>query len=799
MAPLPWQQDPRGIDDHLLSNNPSTHLSNHHGYELTDPKKFCKKYGPYLLKVLTCLHIGIVAAGAIVPPLSSLIKITSWITITQSFLNNNTPSFSDPYRNAMDLVANLCKSTVPKVVLEDNRLLYDGISDIPEPLEGYEYQEFTRFLQSVDPNGIYGNMKITFSDHSGELQWVCKDHVGPSAKAKTLWNALESVVLRMAKPGSLDRLKGFLEFTLLDDEKVMDELYQALYLVPGVKKVLVRFGSSYVSEKNAWSKLQKGISGANIPHVTLDGSLLERSISSVSRLIMKIMTNKRCRSMRLVGFKDLFSRMVDNSLDQTCQLTYLDLDLPFTPSRDLSSLKILLALCPALTHLTLKCAYDDDLPDQIREGQKRLQQVTMVDTGFKAVVTLATDDYDKPTHTVEISASVEHDLSPIMSSTGPHLRAVRLDCLPSHSRDSLEDLLRYLDKACDQLDVLDIRVALEEFEMVVESVRGQASSLRRVLRLCSLPTEHKVEMTVVFQLTGLQDIRINSEMTGTQNSNVHLDRIFQVYGSSILKLSTNHLLDDSMLRSLAKSIEDNGSILEDLAIDPCNLSDIASVQTLVDNSTASSEFTLSFSHLQDTSSCAKAIDYIDMFGFRDRPSGRQVSRLILHAEGRNLEWIEAISLHRGRLPGLRHLEIMFGGPRKIHVDTKNAMDSILSLISKTGLPSTSPLQTLKITNCFLSNKQWGYLLDLLDFKSTLQCLDVEDTSFGLQQMDLLRTKLPYPSANRERICNVALASLTDLFIAGTPLLHDKSALDCMETKLLLRVPSLRVIRKSADS
>ncbi|CAO3568769.1 unnamed protein product [Mortierella alpina] len=764
-----------------------THLSNHGGYLIKDYKPFCQDYGTYVLSVLRCLQFGLLIAGVVVPALTS-VNITGWFTVMQSAANYNNPSWSDPYAKAMNFVASRCEAGTRQQLLETP----STETELPEPLDGPLYRQFKHLLQeTLDRAGVYGGLTVAFCNRSGRLKWVCKDHVEPSVNGKSLLDSLETVVSAM-KGVSLDRSTRELNIDLTTnnkaDKKAMRALYKALIAAPGVKAATIQLGPS--TSESEFDKIVKALGIANVPLITLDGDRVDKGSDSWYKRVLRLMVNKRCRALHLIGFPGFFDNSLDVDIERSYQLQSLHLDFSIDLDRHIAQLKNMLHHCPALKQLTIRSLYNSAHQMTIRSALPRLQHITMISPAFTAVVAMSKDDDDALTHTIEIQATDNglpelhrppHDHLAIC----PHLSVLRLDCSP-RSQGFLEIWLANLVAVCPQLHLFDFNIALERFSTVVDSL-GNPSNTQRILRLRSLPSEHKVTMVVDY---GKNPPTIHSkvEMARSQGSNNDLKEILRSYGSHVQFLAANDLFDDALLNALLSSIESEGfSKLRQLAIDPTGLQNISSLQTAVEDS-PDLKLTLSFSNLQESDRRVKALAIIALLG-------GHAEGLTLRGEGTSLDWISAIDLKRSQFQNLRHLKIALGD--RLSIDGL-AWTAVKLLISRpepgTAAGVVVPLQSFSISNCDLSSARWKLLFQTLDF-STLQCLSVEDTNFGEVEMKTLIKTLPEPSIYQHVLERGTLAPLSELFLKGTVIAdaRNRRALNTLETRLLKIVPGMRII------
>ncbi|KAG0043853.1 hypothetical protein BGZ83_010975 [Gryganskiella cystojenkinii] len=817
-------------DNGAISNAiriPRVHLSNHPGYKVKKPTQFCQDFGPYLLAVMKFLRAGAILAGIIVPPLAPFLPAS--VTAFQTAVNYNSQSWSEPWQNTITYIAKHCKSTME---LEENELA--EIRE-PKPLEGPEFRKFKVLLEKMDPANEFGNLIPTFCNLTGRLKWVCKDHCETTEYGRRELDHLEAVVRRMSNVSAkLNRATGELFFKLLSDSAAMKDLYDALIVAPGIKHVMIELGTS-LSEV-AFRVLMKQLTRANASHISLNGRQLKASEVWFNSIV-KLMVNKRCQCLRLVQFPDFFkhiSMAEATFLQPTYGLEILEIDSRFTPSKDMHTLQALLRLCPALQILILSTDYTWELMREIRQPASRLCCLKAVMPENTTVVKFLDGQTEPATIKVRVYKST---CLPLSAATHSHLTTFRLyQELEDDDVSSLHTPLADLIKSSPLLNTFDFRIPLKHIQKLLDilgsvldstiksknlpsdrlhstSSTGTASGLitKRTVRVRSLSSihEHEVSMVVQYQGAVIFDSEVNVTMSRTTAGMNDLQGIFRNHGLSIQSLGANHLMSDDLMDALFKAVKREGSKLKTLTLDPAGLTNPFNLQQLLKHCGSLIDFTLSFSSLDQISWQQQASKYIYLFAER-------ITRLIL--QGENLsDWILEIGQYRQELSSLRHLIFDLANDDRTNgfeVLDEFAVDGLAFMTSKpdesrsllrpwssfSSSPGFLSLETFVLSHVYLSEAHWESLLSNLDLQE-LRHLGLKNTNFGPEQMRLLIQLLSEPTLNPAVMLDDKRQSpLRELDIRGTTLVCTKERtrrgqdeLDQLETELLLRVPSIRVI------
>ncbi|KAG0293598.1 hypothetical protein BGZ98_002111 [Dissophora globulifera] len=775
-------------DDPTIGSLSRTHLSNHGGYKVKEPTKLCKDLGDHLLPVLKFLHYSAIFAGIVVPALAS-INVSGWFTAAQSFVNYNNQSWSEPWLKTIDYVADL--SNVRVFLKEDEIELTKD--DIPKAIDYPAYRQYKQHLKVLDPLDSQGNLIPTFCNRSGRLKFVCKDHHDEKMKGEDLFGRLHT----LGKAIALNRAKGEVTFKI-ESKNTTEQFYHYLLASHRIRKVNIELGSS--TDASEIKTMRKKLTEANIDNISLNGINIETPGSWYNEAL-NLMTNQRCQSLTLDGFKDFYSHISGTKKSQTTRLKTLTLLCDFHICK-WEKLRMILELCPSIRNLTIKANYSKQLCSVIQNELRHLKRLELIGPTHTTITKITKDVCGKLVYTTELNVTDLHYIPPLTRELHSHLGIVRLSWLPDPEQ-SLKTWLANALKHCSRLLALDLRVPLKYFNQLVTILKNEfeiANALhcipdsRRIVRLRSMKSDHDVTMIAKFQ-GDVSDFDIDIKMTGPKESNSALETIFRSYGSSIRSLVANHLLDDIFLPSPIDTVLGKSSKFTQLSIDPTGLRDSSRVQTFVDLLPSSKDFTLSISSLEQEFQQDQILTFLHRYG-------AHVSGLLLRGADVISDWISKTIPDRSRLPNLLHFELAFEGSRgqfRNEAAIRQVLQFISTPVATTAATSSimdvalsSSLQSFSLSNCDLTPEQWSRVLFGLDLRA-LKNLNVENTNFGVSELELLMKRLPAPTAVPQLIQQSLALPLDELVIKDTPLVKDTQKLAHLETQLLMRAPSIKVI------
>ncbi|CAO3568816.1 unnamed protein product [Mortierella alpina] len=749
-----------------------THLSHHAGYIIKEPTAFCRDLGSHLLPVLKFLHYGAIFAGIVIPALAS-VNVTDWFTVAQSFVNYNSTSWSEPWLKTLDYVASLCE--LPVDLKEDEIDLTKD--DIPKAIDYPEYRQYQLHLQELDPRKVYGNLIPTFCNRTGRLKYVCKTHDDDPTRAED--QSLQH--LQTLGRGDIQ----------MDSKPTTERFYLYLRATPSIRKVNIEIGP--YTTAGEFKALRKALTEANVDNICLNATSVASPRSSYSE-VLKLMVNHQCQSLSLVGFEEFYSHMSGINSTATTRLKSLTVRCSFHASQ-WDKLEMILRLCPALRSLTVATGYSNQLCSSIRSILPQLKRLDFLGPTHTAVIRTTKGPYGQIVYTTELDIKASSELETLSKGVYTHLTLLRLGW-PSDAMGPLEVWLARTLRGCPGLLTFDLQVPLKHFVAWVTLLKNQFGAVntlhktpdsRRIVRLGSMKEEHDVTMTIRFSEHDPEfDIKV--EMTGTEDNNTPLEAIFRSYGSSVRSLVASHHFDDTLAMAMTESFQDQRPKLELLNIDPSGLTDTRHLQRLIGRAPDLNDFTLAFSSLEDPNNQDLVKASLGRYA-------NQVTGLLLRSDGQFSDWITNVIPPRSQLAKVRHFEVLFDEDRgRIHSGAE--LGNVLQFISPSepamsdcpSLPNL--LQSITLSKCDLTSAQWYQFIFALDL-GALRYLSVEDTNFGALEMDRLIERLPKPTAILMQ--DWLPPPLDELVIKNSALVGNMQRLAQLETKLLLRAPSIKVV------
>ncbi|KAF9576679.1 hypothetical protein EC968_005452 [Mortierella alpina] len=762
-----------------------THLSHHAGYNINEPKKFCRELGSHLLPVLKFLHYSTILAGIVVPALAS-INVSGWFTVAQSFINYNNTSWSEPWRKTLDYVADTCDV---KLHLKEDELDLTK-DDVPQAIEYPEYRQYQYHMEALDPSKVYGNLVPSFCNRTGRLKYVCKRHDNDPSRTREVEGNSSDHLQALGSAVVVNRSKGEVTFTMGSD-LMTKRFYLYLMATPSIQNVNVELGTNVTGGE--LKILTKTLKHANIDSITLTATSCN-TLGHYYNHVLKLMVNHRCQSLVLNGFEKFYSQISGIKKPATTRLKSLTISCSLSESQ-WKKLELILKLCPALRTLTISCDYSEKLREEIHSSLSHLKRLEFTAPTHTTVVRTTRSPYEKTSvYTTELIITAPCDFKSFPKGLYSHLALLRLYWLPDPNQP-LKDWLTTTLQDCPRLLTLDMKMPLKHFpdwptllQDEFEAVNAHHSQLdsRRMVRLQSAEEDHVVNMVITFD--GYDpEFDITVEMTGTADSNLPLYTVFRSHGSHIRSLVASNIFDDALAKDLIASFQDQSSKLTLLNIDPSGLTDPQHLQDIINLSPGLNDFTLSFSTLEDATQQDRAVACFAQYG--NRATG-----LLLRGDGQCPNWISDTIPPRSQLAAVRHIEISFDGDRRqIHdeAEINELRNFISSPESAMGTPPPSnALLSISLSNCDLTSTLWHQILFALELK-VLRYLSVEDTNFGAQEMDWLIKRLPLPAVFLMQ--DWSPPPLRELVVKNTALVQQLQIFTQLETKLLLRAPSIRVI------
>ncbi|KAF9585668.1 hypothetical protein BGW38_001290 [Lunasporangiospora selenospora] len=173
------------VGSHQLNH---IHIARHEGYEITRPKEFFSKYGPYVLQLLQMLKFGISVASVAIPALSLVNAVDLPKNLTKGLDEKVTTCIQ--YLNAYDASIDqngpaIVQGSQDEMLADDDLAPMDKsletVQSIDTPpldlvrIEGADLRRLGTFLKRKDDERSYGNLFRTV-DEEGHVKWICQDH-----------------------------------------------------------------------------------------------------------------------------------------------------------------------------------------------------------------------------------------------------------------------------------------------------------------------------------------------------------------------------------------------------------------------------------------------------------------------------------------------------------------------------------------------------------------------------------------------------------------------------------------------
>ncbi|KAF9199790.1 hypothetical protein BGZ49_010055 [Haplosporangium sp. Z 27] len=351
---------------HTMSKDDKTlhevHLAKHEGYDLSEPKEFFEKFGPYVLTLLYMIKYGVVAAGLVVPPLNHF-KIAENIDSAQEYLSfiksNISPLVNDTIKYLKEIKSN--GDNQSNINSEGGQSSFDSL----EALEGADLRQLKNYLNVEDQDRVLGNLYRIITQE-GHVKWVCFDHYRANYRGSSIQFLLDFV---KANDGEYITETGEIKITITSST-LAKHFYNALVKARGIQELHFTFGwdASY-DDLQAFST---AVSTANVIRLSLDGTNLKgpaRDLVNRSRRfdpILQLASNARVQSLGLVGFGDFFSRISNYSPALNHKLSEFSADFRIiSKGKSVKLFQAFLEHCHALSKLELRSTQLFLIPEAI--------------------------------------------------------------------------------------------------------------------------------------------------------------------------------------------------------------------------------------------------------------------------------------------------------------------------------------------------------------------------------------------------------------------------------------------------
>ncbi|KAG0271751.1 hypothetical protein BGZ95_000398 [Linnemannia exigua] len=735
------------------------HLAKHEGYDLHRPTEFFAQYGSHVLTVMRMLQVGITVAGIVLPPLA-LLDLDNLIGIES--LQRNLDVSSDKLGTLVDQTISLLEGQIGDIDKGSSNNSQPFDLSKTEALEGADLRQMESFLKIKDEGRTLGNLYRIVTPE-GHVKWVCIDHYRENNRLLAIQRLRNAVV---ANGGSYSEGNGFIRVWIKSDV-LAKQFYEALVQAHGVQKLFITLQWNATMED--MRSLAAAISKANITKLRMRGEYFKeqkRDFVNHGRRydpIMQLMSNGHIQSLKLEEFND-FHRHISRSFIQPApQLR----KFAFLSSYELddeaakNTMTKILEHCPSLNTLKL-CG--SDLGSAFHYAIEKiglfqnLEMLVLRREGMDIDIGLVNGNIQT------MAASLYMDIDP---------SAGELQLLQNG------ELTKLCNSAFTEIEMHDIVNSNPKLaEMQIGGFEGcQASRIAEIqswiraifskgtqpaLRTLSLEWEHfsedesldTINTTVTFSDTiAAFDISLDIHMEGDSYEEVayHQQEIFRRYGGSITSLTADMIFDDDLAMLLNSSIEENGSKITTLSINPLSFTSagLECMDHIIERSPSLEHLGL---HLKEGSDQVQNTEGMKrLLRYRERVTKLEIwedpiclwmrQLAVAFPTRRALPKLSAISLRKkgwGDLssPNIPWLAAMFCVPPRIQCNPMRPTDSHDDRISK---PCT-PLSSINLTAINLEPEQWRSIMETMDF-SALVTLDFWGCNFSLEQLKHLTDRI----------------------------------------------------------
>ncbi|KAG0310273.1 hypothetical protein BGZ99_000547, partial [Dissophora globulifera] len=754
------------------------HLAKHEGYDIDQPTEFFRKYGPYVITIMTALKYVVATAGLVIPTLGHFVSGIEAVQKSFSITAHEVrPLMDETIRHIRREVG----SSSDGIDTESGQTELDDL----EVLEGADLRLLESFLQIKDQSRVLGNLYriITLT---GRVKWVCIDHYRENYRQKAHLVLKDLVYAN----GGIVYSQRFAMVRLISIN-FAKRFYEALGKAKKIQRLQIDF--KWDATIDDLRRLATAMTNANIENLTLFGSEESKgrtldAINSGCRYnpILKLMTNSRIKKLKLADLGNFYHHISDPSLVATRCLEYLEIDSPFSLSdkRSMSALFRILKLCPGLKHLIISpnnrpgavIAFFKDwtppYPSLARIGLKlnRNYADVVYTLGLFKSVSLQVCTVD------DLSSEVENLLR-------GHISALDLDVTPSNVLGSqlqlfnvircfpeVENFLRRSISALNSyvtpsnvlesqlIDAIRYNPCLSRLTIKQNSsdtlsyIDAIISTRRDILSAggTSQLKEASLSFSCIASLQSRSTISINFEgnvLEPTMSTEVIIHHsiggnfrdcitaLIQQYGWSITKLTAGTEFNEDLAAILNRTTENKGSSLREITLTPTSLTSLGRdcLLSILERSKQLEDLIIEVSTSVQTSIC-RYEKFITSLKLSGEDVDKQIAAFSEQGVSRhNLPMLKALSVKGSAAIDLsqEHVAWIAEIVSPPHQDTASFSD---------GRPFKS-LRSVICTGIRLLPQDWRILIAALDLHS-LSELNLSDTNFALEQLtemtDLVR-------------------------------------------------------------
>lgn len=153
----------------------SIHLAKHEGYEISRPKEFFDRYGPYVLGMLRilkhCLAVATIVAPAVALAKNGVKDIMDGVESISENVMEAVDVSIDFLEQKLDGNAKAKDGTNGHTGMQETEEMFRGLA----ALEGADLRRLDTFLRKKDADKVLGNL-YRITTEIGHVKWVCLEH-----------------------------------------------------------------------------------------------------------------------------------------------------------------------------------------------------------------------------------------------------------------------------------------------------------------------------------------------------------------------------------------------------------------------------------------------------------------------------------------------------------------------------------------------------------------------------------------------------------------------------------------------
>ncbi|KAI8604425.1 hypothetical protein EDD21DRAFT_350947 [Dissophora ornata] len=743
------------------------HLAKHDGYDINKPDEFFQKYGPYALIMMEMVKYGYMTRGIVIPSLAHF-KVVEGIEAVREKPDIVRHDFASLVDSSITFIQGQMSNPSGRVDLPTEPVDLDRAValDRMEVLKGADLRRLESYLRVQDNDRVLGNL-YRIATAEGNVKWVCNDHYRENYRQSSMMQ-LKDVV--RVNGGTFIEETGKVEVNV-GTRNLARQLYDAMVKARGIQELDIAL--QWDVTLNDLRVFSSAVTKANIINLTLNGEAFKGpALDIINRRrrfdpILQLMGNMRIQSLQLKRFKNFFGHISIGQIFTCPQLRVLQIDTTMSrPEQDTQLVvKKILDSCLSLTELKLTSSdlnFASNLIVDKIDQFKNLENIALEINN--QIMTINASQGKIQDVTITITQLKD------FSTDGLFLKEHHVHRL--HVKKTLDDVemkqLRDVLRRSTQLSELRIGCRLEQALVLIDIIQSERSDALITRRSCALrkvelaedeenadgDTTNKdaLRMTLDFPDATKIGFAASTELTmgNTWSADASiLSSIFDMYGWSIVKLTTNEMFDDNLAALLDSTTENEGSRLTSLTVNLASLTWTGAdgMARVIHRSKGLERLGLTLHRrLRDA-------------GLRTSPR-RLLSQQRESAATLLLEGTEASS-HLLEIAILR-----LCGHKKLHLDTCGLVDPDMSklpqdcaspindLISaQHSQPEPSSGSKLELADMLVAIKEfslqgyrltperWQTVIRSFDFFE-LEILDFKDTNFSMEQLKIFVKLLP---------------------------------------------------------